>query len=1151
MFKQSFFRQSAFQRAMSCRSRAALAVVVLAASPVLAQTTTGSVTGTVTDPSGAVIPGATVTVTNTATGVRTPTKSDAAGVYSLRFLPIGPYTVEVTAPGFTKLTVPQFALEINQTAKIDAHVTVGASTSVEVQGGVAPILDTTDGTLGLSLDANEIATIPLNGRNFSSLTLFQPGAVATDPTGLTSNNAIQRNTYNSGVVTINGNRAQDNTYTLDGISIDETQNNLIGYAPSPDALQEVRVISANAPAQYGNVGGGDVVSVLKSGTNKIHGSIFDYVEDQDLTGNTWGNNFSGTPRTPYTQNLFGATLGGPIFKNKLFFFVDYEASRNHSAGFQKNSVLSAAERQGDFSALEGIVDSNGKPAPIQLVDPENGYKPFMNDQGVPITNPVVQYLIAHQQYYPLPNHAATDGLDQNNLQGPTNAFVTNDQGDIKVEYDPRIADKITAFYSQGIATGGSTSALPITFPIANSYPDKLGGVTWVRTISPSIVNEARFGFTRIRWDSNIPTDSTGAFGLNGDQIVGLPLPAPQKFVGFTYQGLSEDTGVGDPATPQQLRDNTYSLHDDLTIQRGRQLFTIGAQFLRYQQNFTLFGGGGQLGTYGFTGQNTALPSASTEYDPADWLLDRAASQAISLSNGFFGIRQVRVAGYVQDDWKITDKLTLNLGVRYEFDSPYTEVHNQLANVILNGPQQGLVEYAGRVPVGAPAGSLVCNNRACYQPTYTEFQPRLGFAYQPNPRIVFRGGYGATSFLEGTSNLAGSAPFTTAFSLSATSPVSASNPGNFFSETSGFQVGANGGTSNASYGAQNQSYRQAYVQEFNFNNEIELNNSTSVQLGYIGEISQRLIDYRNGNQLTTAQAASLTALGLTNASPLSSIPLADRSPLANLVGEGSMVETFDTEGVATYNALQITMRHRISKGFEATVNYTWAKSLTDTNGSYGSSGSSGPNGIQNGYDIPADYGPSELDVRNNLSANGSYAIPFGRGQAFGSNTNRFLDLFAGEWTLSSTAIAYSGLPVTITANNNSNTSNYSSRANQYRQLQIANRSLKHWFGTDLSAMPCGATDNGTCAYGAEAPNSFGTTKVGTERAPGFEQIDSSLFKDFHVTEGQAVGFRADAFNVMNLVSYGNPNSSVNSKNFGQITSAKNGPRTIQFSAHYSF
>ena len=1120
----------------------AATLTLVASSATFAQTVTGSVTGIVSDATGAVVPNAAVVAINTATGVRTPTTSNATGEYSLRFLPIGNYKLEVTAAGFSKLTIPAFNLEINQNAKVDAHVAVGSTETVKVEANLAPMLDATDATLGLSLDANTIASFPLNGRNFSSLTLFQPGAVDTDPPGLSGNSAIQRNTYNSGVVTQNGNRAQDNTYTLDGITIDETQNNLIGYNPSPDALQEVRVISANAPAQYGNVGGGDIVSVLKSGTNQLHGSAFYYVEDQNLSANSFNNNYSGLPKNPFTQNTFGATLGGPILKDKLFFFLDYEGVRSHSGGLGASSVLSAAERQGNFSTAAALG--------YQFVDPQNGYAPFAGNI-IPITNPVVQYLIAHPQYYPLPNHTPTDGLDQNNFQGPTNAFVTNDQGDIKIEYDPRPADKITAFYSQGIATGGSISQLPVTFPIANRYPDKIGGVTWVRTISQAIVNEARFGFTRIRWDSNIPTDSTGAFGLNGDKVVGIPTPAPQQFVGFTYQGTSEVTGVGDPASPQQLRDNTFSLHDDLTIQHGKNIFTVGAQFLRYQQNFTQYGGGGQLGSYSFTGQFSSAPSAKLQYGPADWLLDRADNQAISLSNGFFGERQYRVAGFIQDDWKLSDKLTVNLGLRYEFDSPYVEAHNQIANVILSGPQQGLVEYAGQVPAGAPAGSFVCPNRACYQPTYTEFQPRFAFAYQAASRFVVRGGYGATSFLEGNSGLAANAPFITAFSLNATAPVSLTNPGSSFNETGGFQVGAAGGVSNASFTAYNQNYRQAFVQEFNLTTEYQLNNTTSAQIGFVGELGQRLIDYRNGNQLTTAQAASLTALGLNTGSPLASIPVQDRAPLANIAGENGVVETFDTEGVSSYNALQMTLRHRVSKGFQATVNYTYAKSLTDTNGNYGAAGSSGANGIQDGYNILGDYGPSELDVRHNLSANGSYTVPFGHGQTFGNHTNKALDLIAGGWTLSSSVIAFSGLPVSITSNNNSNTGTYTSRANHYRNLRILNRSLGHWFGTDPSATPCAGPDNGTCAYGPELPNTFGTAANGTERAPGYEQIDSSLFKDFRITERHVIGFRADAYNVFNFVSYDNPNSSVNSSNFGQINSSKSGPRTIQLQAHYTF
>lgn len=1121
------------------------AAALLAAPMALAQTVTGSVTGTVTDQTGAVIPNAAITVVNVATGVRTPTTSNGAGVYTVRFLPIGRYSVEVSAPGFSKFTMPAFALEIDQTAKVDAHMTLGATTQVQVQGNLAPILDTTDGTLGLSMTANQIETIPLNGRNFSSVTLFQPGAVNTDPTGLTGNNAIERTTYNSGIVTINGNRAQANNYTLDGIDINEGQNNLIGYNPAPDAIAELKVVSANAPASYGNVNGGDVVSVLKSGTNNFHGSAYGYLENQTLDANTWANNFSHTPINPFTQAMFGGTLGGPILKNKLFFFTDYEGVRNHHGGFGTASVLTAAMRGGDFSALEALTDAKGNPAPVQLYNTQNGFTPYAGDKGIPITNPVVQYLIAHPQFYPLPNQAPTDQLVQNNFQGPTKAFTNNDQYDVKIEADPRAQDKITGFFSDSAAYDQTIPVLAISFTGPNQYPSKLGGATWVHTFSPSIVNEARIGFTRIRWDNSIPADSTGAFGLNGDSIVGIPF-GKQQYVGFSYQGVSNNlSGVGTPAQPQILRDNTYSYEDNLTIQSGKHLFSMGVQVFRYQENYSLSGNGGQLGSFSYTGTFTGL-DGGIGYGPADWVSDLADSQSISISSGLFGERQYRSAGFFQDDWKLTDRLTLNLGIRYEYDEPWTEAHNQTANVLLSGPHMGDVEYANSVPANAPTGSIVCDRPSCYQPNYKQIMPRFGFAYQASPRFVVRGGYGTTSFFEGDAGnqrLSYNPPFVDFTQLTATAPAGTSG-GTPYLVQNGFAIG---GISSPGYSAWPQNIQPAYLQEFNLTTEYQLSNTTSLQVGYVGELGAHLADYRNANQLTPAQAQSIAALPAGAA-----IPAADVAPFFNLVGQTNRLLLTESEGMSNYNAGQVTLRHRLNKGFEGTVNYTYSRSMTNSDGNYGGSNVDGPGGLQNGYDLGGDYGPSDQDIRHNLSAVGTYAVPYGRGKEFGGNTNRALDLLLGGWSISGTAIAYSGLPITIFSPDNSNTNSYSSRANQYRKLHVVNRGVANWFGTDPSATPCPTgTDNSTCAYGPETANTFGTAAVGTERAPGYEQIDTSAFKDFHITEAQAVGFRVDAFNVFNFASYGNPDNTVGDSNFGQITSTRSGPRIIQLSAHYTF
>src|SRR5580692_11331216 len=388
------------------------------------QTVTGSIAGVVTDPSGAVVLGAKVVCENSATGVKTAVQTNSAGVYTLRFLPIGTYTVTIVAKGFATQKVQAFSLEINQTAEVDAKLTISGSTTVEVQETIHPILDTTDATLGNTLSTNEIANIPLNGRNFSALTLFQPGAIDTDPTGMSGNNAIERNTYNSGVAAINGNREQENNYTIEGAENNEPQNNLIGYNPAPDAIAEVRVISANANATYGNANGGAVVTILKSGTNHYHGSVYDLLENQNLDANAWANGLTNSPITRYTQNIFGGTFGGPILRNKLFFFADYEGIRRHTAQpLQQTSVLTPQMLQGDFSALLSPSLPGG---PIQLYDSQNNFAPFGGNQ-VPVVNPVAQYLLAHPEVYPTPNRTPLDGLLQDNYVGPQASFVTNNQ----------------------------------------------------------------------------------------------------------------------------------------------------------------------------------------------------------------------------------------------------------------------------------------------------------------------------------------------------------------------------------------------------------------------------------------------------------------------------------------------------------------------------------------------------------------------------------------------------------------------------------------------------------------------------------------------------------------------------------------------------
>ena len=502
------------------------------------QTITGSINGTITDASGAVVPNATITVTNLQTNVSQNTKTSGDGIYNIRFLQVGQYKVSVEAPGFAGQTLGPFALEAGQDAKFDAKLGVtGGTTAIDVTSALVPLLNTESAELGTTLDTHAIDNVPLQGRNFSSLTIFTAGAVATNPTGFTGTNAIERNTGGSGQISVNGNRQQANNYLLDGIEINETINNTIGYNPSPDALDQVRVISANAQAEYGNVNGGDVVALLKSGTNRLHGNAFYYVNDDSFNANSWANNLNGVPKNSATSNIFGASIGGPIWKDKLFFFGDYSGNRYHTGGAATASVATVKMRMGDFSELLDPA-LNTATSRIQLYNSLAPGSPAYAGNILPTTalSPVARYLFAtaNQAIYPLPNKAAVAGtIIQGNYLGTTKNRIYNDQFDVKVDYHHGDKDQFFVRYSQSTAGDTNVAPLAITFPTASSYPTKGVAINYVRTITPRVQNEARVGFFRTVWHQGIPADTTGVFGLNGNSILGIGIG--NTVPGFTSQ----------------------------------------------------------------------------------------------------------------------------------------------------------------------------------------------------------------------------------------------------------------------------------------------------------------------------------------------------------------------------------------------------------------------------------------------------------------------------------------------------------------------------------------------------------------------------------------------------------------------------------------
>jgi len=1148
---------------MNRLSRSIVPILLCTSVPAVAQTVTGTIRGTITDTSGAVVPGATVHAINTATGVSTDAKSNAAGEYSIRFLQIGQYKIAVDAAGFSKATYGPFALEIDQVAKVDVPLAVGAeNTTVSVSEQEQPILNTENATLGETFTENTINNVPLNGRDFSQLTVFTPGAVSTNYGQFGGASSTERDTGSDTIANVNGNRAQSNNYLLDGQEINENLNNTVGYTPSPDSLDQIRVISSNANAEFGNVNGGDVVMVMKSGSNKLHGSVFGFLENDKLDANSWTNNDNPipTPKNPFTQTIFGGTIGGAIIKDKLFFFADYEGSRWHQGGSQTFSVAPAAFRgqtatancavgYSDFSSLLTAYQD-------QLYNTQNSSGPVAYANNcVPITSPVAQYLFAHPEIYPLPNNATSDPTGvQSNLIGPTGSFRRNDQGDIKIDYHFRDKDVISGRYSQGYAQDGTTKEpIPVEFPSASNYPDHLFTVDWTRTINSAIVNSARASYARIRYNSGVTTDPSGVFGLNGNSVVGIPSQA-QQTAGFSEQSFSNTaassvaagvvSNVGTNPTPEVFIDNVFQYGDDLTWQKGKHLLKFGVELTRYQQNSFYPGNDGELGTFTYTGQFTASPAANSlstiDYGFADFVSNYSDDATVGQVVGRTGQRQYRNAYFAQDDWKLRSNLTLNLGLRWEYDQPIYEVNNKQANINLN---TATVEYAGSIPAGNTFGNAtVCPTKACYNGTYSDWMPRVGFSYQAKPKMVVRGGYGITTYLEGTGanlRLTQNPPFHNDFETKAVDPTS----------TGTYSAGTPVLTSNGfptttppitTFYAWKNNLKSAIIQEFSLTGEYALTSTTSLQVGYVGEIGKHLVDPAYGNQLT---APGTTA------------------PFANIVGQTGVVKITASDSSLSYNALQAVFRQRLKAGLELTANYTYSKALTDDIGYYGAANIQQQYYQQNYYDIHADWGPAGDDVRHAFNATGTYTLPFGHGKRFGSGVNPIVDEVLGGWKISGSGVAYTGFPVTISSpaeySNVVDAYTGAARPDQLAPVKIVNRSVKSWFGTDLSmtsACADGKTVNAngvTCVYRVQSQTGFGDVRTGSMRTPGFLDIDAALQKSFTLYHENRLDFRADFFNIGNIASYGNPDNGITDTNFGQITTTRSTERHIQFELKYAF
>ena len=1105
-----------------------LALLAMCAAVAPAQTITASITGTVTDPQGAVVPNAKVVGTNTGTNVVFTVTSNEAGLYNLLFLPVGSYNVTVEAQGFKKSQVGPFAIQVNQTARVDFKLEVGDTTQLIEVSDVAPVLQTESTQTGDTLGSDKLTSIPLNGRNFVSLTLLIPGAVSPNPSGM--NGRFGARPY------VNGNREQTNNFMLDGVDVNDSIDNRVGYSPNVDALEEVKVLTGNAAAEFGNAGGATVMLQMKSGTNQFHGNVFEFLRNNKLDANGFfrNRNVSTATRTGFKRNIFGGTLGGPVKKNKLFFFVNYEGTLQRADGPASAPVAPQAWRNGDLS----IINTNLAGGVIN--DPTTG-QPFPNKQ-IPVSrfSPVARFLFSNPTLYPLPNQQGAGVLGvQGNYASASASKLNNHQGDVKMDYRASDRDNFMFRYSKGFYESlGSQAALPVQMTGGQEGPTTSAVLNWNRTVSNTIVNEARFAFSRVVI-RDVTLDWSGQLGADGNQKFGIPGGQPIPGLSSVSVGGSL-AGIGSAANLSNTGDNKFIYYDNMTWMKNRHLIKMGGSLMRYQQNRYYAGNNGALGLFVYGG-------AVTGSDFADFLLDQLSRKGRGAATGTWGHRFWRPALFIQDDFKLTSSFTLNLGMRWEYMQPISEVADRQINVNT---------FTGQLIT--PGGEF---GRALYRGYNKQFMPRVGFAWTPggfNNKLVVRAGAAYQSFMEGTGanlRLPLNPPFfiETDFTYDPRTPgsirtgfadVAAANVRLDMPRPAGVIVPQLQGR------AWDLDLRPQTTSQMNFTLEYQLDKSTSMSAGYVGQKGTHLVAPVEANQPLPGVGAAANWPNLNT-----------RRPLYNLLPNLGNIARTESSATMDYHSLQITGRRRMGS-LEFIAAFTYGKTLTDNLGYYGSGFTSSEGAYwQNAYDRRSNRGPAFFDIRRNFTIGGSWDVPYGTGQKWTAG-NKALDLIAGGWNLNYNMQVRSGLPLTVRANDLTLMAVRGNvRANYLRGLKAneSARTIDNWFGLPTNAagqiVPgfCAAgVDDGQCAYQQPATGTFGNASIGTERGPGFFNLDFSVGKRFNVSEKNFFDFRVELFNAFNHVSWAPPGLNIGSPNtFGSIGGQVQNPRNIQFGLKYHF
>lgn len=1055
---------------------------------VMAQATSAAIRGTITDASGAVVANVAVTAVNDETGIKHSTQSNAEGIYGFPVLTPGAYTISAEVTGFKKAVRKGVEIQLNQVARIDLTLQVGAFAESVIVEEKAPLVDSETASLGRVVASRDVVELPLNKRNFSQLATLMPGSNFGSIDNIGGGSRPDDPRPRSGIF-VNGTRESSSTYLVDGVDNYDRIHTTVGIKPSVDAIREFKVQTSLYSAEFGRNAGGVVSVSVKSGTNAFHGSLYEFLRNQVLDARHFFSP-STQPKPHYVLNQFGGTLGGPIKRDRTFFFASYEINRERRAQTTVSSVPTAAMRRGDFTGQAPIFDPTTR---LQ----------FLNNQ-IPasrIDGPAAKLMAL----YPEPN-----------LPGVANNFVYSpvreqniDQIDSRVDHSFGEKSNLFVRYSFGDVDTITPAPLPgkaqggagFTFAGPNKHRTQGVALGYNYIVTPALVNELRLGYTRIRLGA-VPfffgekiSQEMGITGANLDNVSS----------GLTSINITGFRGLGNSSFLPIIKYlNTYQITDNIHWTHGKHVVKIGVHFLKPQTNH--FQSGNPMGRYAFTAgftQNPASPTG-TGHAMASFLLGFPSNTQRTAQLGPNYHRYLEHATYVQDDWKITPRLTVNLGLRYELITPVTSKRDHLSNFDF---ATGKIVLAGK-DVSRTAGIKTDRNN---------FAPRLGFAFSWNPKTVLRGGYGV--FFDTVPMFAQLRPFP--YLINYTRAPSTFVPENRMSDgfpATDFDIAKNAANPFGTIDAVPYDNPLAYIQQANLNVQRTLFGDMALTVAYVGTFGRKLRWVYDENIVRVPGPGTVQT----------------RKPYYGVVPNVVGITTNHPEASSTYHSLQVTGEKRFAQGLSFLTSYTWSHWI-DNGVSEAGYGAGGPNPL-NILNRRLDRGSSNADIRHRLVYSWIYELPFGENKRW-CNTKGPVTWIFGGWQINGIATLQSGLPFTVGESASLLNTGGGNRADRLSDGKLDDRNIGRWFDTT--------------AFGPPAQYAFGTGGRNILYGPGTVNFDFSLFKNIRFRESMNLQFRSEFFNLFNTPSFGLPAATRGAGGFGQISSLVGDMRQIQFSLKFLF